>query len=100
MKDERILFIGGPKDGLREAIPQATVYHQLQVPHYVQRNLGSLNSPMPAFGITTHTFTIKRFVAEDGTELKIAVHSSVKDVMKQLVKGYHYHRKPRRKYGW
>lgn len=95
MNDERILFIGGPKDGKREALPQTTRIHQLQTANFTRRDTFPSATPMPAFGITTHTFEIKQLIAEDGSVLKIAVHSSVKDVMKQLVKGYHYHRKPR-----
>lgn len=90
---EKILFIGGPKDGKREFLPDGQ--HQIRCATRILPDSKNTVADFLAVGFQTHTFEIKRFRCEDGTELEIAVHSSVKDVMKQLVKGYHYHRKPR-----
>lgn len=85
-----MLFVGGPKDGMREEIPRAPGCVTFQC--YVQQ--------VPKFMSTSirydvHTYTLKKCVLVDGSECMVAVHSSVPDLQAQLVKGYRYHRKKR-----
>lgn len=90
----KTLFIGGPKDGKRENIPlnNSTT---LQV---ASMGFAGLNGPIPtspAFGITQHTYSLKKFITQAGEELVVAAHSTIPNMMEQLVKGYRYHRNPR-----
>ena len=52
-----------------------------------------------SIGITTHTYTLKQTRGADGKVYQVAAHSSVTDILGALIKGYHYHRKPRYQYG-
>lgn len=92
---EKILFIGGPKDGLRQRLPPAVTGHVLQTPVY-ERWGACPAVDFPRYNIVTHTYTLKRiYIGDQGEFLEVAVHSSVKDPMRSLIKGYRYHRNPR-----
>lgn len=48
-----------------------------------------------SIGVTEHTYSLKEYRGENGEILRVAFHSSVKNPMEKLVKGYRYHRKRR-----
>jgi hypothetical protein len=89
--NQKILFIGGPKDGLRQARPPAVTAIQYQSWRAAPQNsiLGG------SLGFTTHTYNLKRVAVGDNEFVEVAVHSSITNPMKQLLKGYRYHRNPR-----
>ncbi len=93
MSANKFLFIGGPKDGKRETLPPNFYPFQMQcVQRTGIRTMPDPNSVFdPSFGITTHTYTAK--VLKCGKT--VYMHSSVSDLIEQLVKGYRYHRKPK-----
>ena len=93
--NDKILFIGGPKDGKRERLPNSTgLQFQCSI-----RSKSYDRFPDPvtdlSFSVVTHTYEIKQFTDDNGGRIQVAVHSSVKNSMQQLIKGYRYHRKPR-----
>jgi len=67
--------------------------------HLQQSNLYSSYDadPQACIGVTTHTYALKRFRDGNGVDHVVAFHSDVKNTMEALIKGYHYHRKPRRR---
>jgi hypothetical protein len=93
-----MLFVGGPKDGKREDFPTQGGYVQTAV-----LNPYTKAYPPPfddSLGIEVHTYQIKRFSdgEPDGTVFEVAFHSTVKNPMAALIKGYRYHRKKRCRY--
>lgn len=95
-KAERILFVGGPKDGKREVFHPYGTQVQVVTPTFRQ-SLNDLTIDPQSVGITTYTYKIVQRTLPDGTILRVAVDSSVKDLQTQLIKGYRYHRNPRQK---
>jgi hypothetical protein len=93
MNASKTLFIGGPKDGKREVIPQHCGY-AYQCATMVQPRDRVPDIADPLVGVTTHTYLIRPLVGENGTAHQVAVHSSVTNVMEALLKGYRYNRKP------
>jgi hypothetical protein len=88
------LFVGGPYDGKRQPFPDQGSW--VNVPVF-DKNDGTYPVDLAAHvGICIHTYTIKRF-NDAGHEFQVAFHSSVKNPMAALIKGYRYHRKPRRR---
>lgn len=90
---DKILFLGGPNDGKRMLVPPSS--HTIVMPVFTTPNRCPSNVISASFGFTTHTFAIKELRLQNGTTAKIAVHSSIKDPLEQLVRGYRYHRKQR-----
>lgn len=62
--------------------------------HYQRIFVSGLAAKPEAFSVEEHTYTLRKFRSDDGTTLWAAFHSSVKNPMLALIKGYRYHRKP------
>ena len=86
------LLIGGPADGKRMNLPPLCggVYKIALI-----EPCGGMSYYSDAPRIFTHDYRIQKFCNADGTTCEVATHSSIKDPMAALIKGYHYHRKPR-----
>lgn len=92
--NQKILFVGGPKDGCREAIPGATTCLRSVQCDYTH----TFADPSACVGFQTFTYTIHRLHGANNEVHQVAADSSVPDVMAALVKGYRYHRPKRTRY--
>jgi hypothetical protein len=90
----KTLFIGGPNDGVRMALPpnSGPTFNVVEMGANVfESRFMDLKSTID---FKHHTYYAKQF--QNG--LKIMMHENVSDPIAALIKGYHSHRKPRRKY--
>lgn len=92
------LLIGGPADGKRMNLPPMCggVYKIASIEPDGMMPCSYSDACSPR--IHTDLYYIGKFTNADGTTYEVATHSSVTDPMAALIKGYHYHRKPKR--GW
>jgi hypothetical protein len=94
----KTLFVGGPKDGKREFFPQnygdtIKVYsHPLYGADY-----DTFKRDNALVGMNIHTYTLQKFRDSSGADYTAAFHSSIVSPLEALIKGYRYHRAPRRK---
>jgi hypothetical protein len=96
----KTLFIGGPRDGIREELPPhilgATACYQTLEARPAYRDGYPTGYPAEinlAPHIKTHMYHLKQF-NESNETFQIAVHSSVTNPMRRLFNGYRY---PKRK---
>lgn len=89
----KTLFVGGPNDGKRQELPN------VQPHHYAYSFQSDLNNgyvnPCDSIGVTVHTYTRKQF-RQAGKTFEVMFHSTIIDPMEALIKGYRYHRNPRK----
>lgn len=81
------LMVGGPLDGKRQSFPEGQV---------LQRTVSGTGNPAcvdPSFVIEEHTYRLEMFKSKNGL-VGAWFHSSIKDPMRELLKGYRYHRNP------
>lgn len=92
----KTLFVGGPKDGKREIWPNhlgpyVNVYAHPAYPD----SLTTFNRADAIIGMDIHTYRLEKFKDNNYIDFTVAFHSSIKNPMEALIKGYHYHRNPR-----
>ncbi len=95
----KTLFVGGPKDGKRECFPPNFGGTIIVYSHpFYGADYDTFKQHNALVGMDIHTYTLQKFRDTSGTDHVAAFHSSIANPMEALIKGYHYHRVPR-KYG-
>jgi hypothetical protein len=95
MKAKKILFVGGPSDGLRreDIAPNHPMIYTLGTPRI--EPYYATADPSPEIAVHTEVYTRQQFRDSSGKEHEAMFHSSIKNPMEALLKGYRYHRNPR-----
>lgn len=95
----KTLFVGGPKDGKREFFPTGYGDSIRVYSHHTAYGISAdtFDRDDALVGMNIHTYELKRFRDENGNDYAVAFHSSVKNSMEALIKGYRYHRSPRKR---
>ena len=79
----KVLFIGGPLDGQRRVWDTQGYAIRTIVPN------DQWKSSDASFGFEEHHYQL-----QEGFGYRVAVHSTVKNIMEALIKGYRHYRKP------